>query len=58
MSKKKSAGNFLETHKHNLLPSSAGGLVAYLFSGVLLLGVLVFAAVWVVNMFSAKHHKH
>lgn len=55
---KKSSDNFLQKHQHNLIPSSVGGLVAYFFSGVVLLGVLVFAAVWIGNMVSHKSRKH
>jgi len=52
--------NFLEmTHaKHHIVPSTIGGVVAYLLSGVVLLGVAVFASVWVGNMIGHRlHHK-
>lgn len=41
-------------HKHSLIPSVAGGGIAYLMSGAVLLGLAVFAAVWVGSMLSHK----
>ncbi len=46
----------LTKYNHHLIPSSAGGIAAYALSGVLMLGVVVFAAVWVGNMIG--HHLH
>ena len=42
--------------KHHLLPSVAGGGVAYVLSGVAVLGLAVFAAVWAGN--ALNHHLH
>lgn len=47
----------LANYKHHLIPSTAGGVVAYLMSGVILLGLGVFAAVWVSNMVNHNLHK-
>jgi Na+/H+-translocating membrane pyrophosphatase len=48
--------NFDQYKKH-LIPSTLGGVVAYLFSGVAMLAVAVFAAVWVGNMIGHAIHK-
>lgn len=54
----KSSGSFDLTHfKHHIIPSTVGGVAAYLLSGVLLLGLGVFASVWVGNMISRNLHK-
>lgn len=45
-------------YKHHLLPSALGGGVAYLLSGVVALGLIVFAVVWGGNILSHKFHKH
>jgi hypothetical protein len=42
--------------KHHLLPSIAGGGVAYALTGVAVLGLAVFAAVWAGN--AINHHLH
>jgi hypothetical protein len=53
----KSSGDIAH-YKHHLLPSALGGGVAYLLSGVVALGLIVFAVVWAGNMLSHKMHKH
>lgn len=57
MAKKKesSVGEMLHLKKH-LLPSALGGGVAFILSGVVLLGLAVFAAVWAGN--AINHHLH
>ena len=40
----------LSKYNHHLIPSSAGGIAAYALSGLVMLGVVVFAAVWIGNM--------
>ncbi len=60
MAKKKEATtssqmNLMQYKKH-LLPSVAGGGVAYVLSGVAVLGLAVFAAVWASN--AINHHLH
>lgn len=52
-----SSQNPVEKYKHMLIPSSVGGVVAYIFSGVVMLGLVVFAAVWVGNMIGHALHK-
>jgi len=47
--------NLLHYKKH-LLPSIAGGSMAYILSGVAVVGVSVFAAVWAAN--AINHHLH
>lgn len=56
-SKKSSQQSFsLTNYKRHLIPSTVGGGVAYILSGIVMLGLAVFAAVWVGNMIS--HHLH
>lgn len=57
-SKKVSSSNMMGMghFKHHLLPSVAGGGVAYLLSGVAVLGLGVFAAVLAAN--ALNHHLH
>ena len=65
MPKKKSPANLKSSSrslgfanfKHHLIPSTAGGVVAYLLSGVVLLGLGVFATVWVSNMINHNLNK-
>ncbi|MBI2443575.1 MAG: hypothetical protein HYV40_06770 [Candidatus Levybacteria bacterium] len=45
----RSSGNLWEKHKHYVVPSLVGGVIAWFFSGDFMLGVLVFIAVWVGN---------
>jgi hypothetical protein len=47
--------NLMQYKKH-LLPSLAGGGVAYILTGVAVLGAAVFAAVWAGN--AINHHLH
>lgn len=54
--KKTSSGNSFESVKHHLIPSIAGGGVAYALTGAALLGLAVFATVWAGNAIS--HHLH
>jgi len=49
--------NSLTYFKHHLIPSTTGGVVAYLFSGILLLALAVFISVWAGNMVSHRIHK-
>ncbi len=58
MAKQKEAAkqtNLMHYKKH-LLPSIAGGGVAYVLTGVAVLGVAVFASVWAAN--AINHHLH
>lgn len=44
----KSSSNDLTLNKHHLIPSTIGGVVAYLFSGAVALAVGVAVVVWIV----------
>lgn len=48
----------LTHYKHHIIPSTVGGVAAYLLSGVAILGLGVFASVWVGNMISRHLHKN
>ncbi|HLC87597.1 MAG TPA: hypothetical protein VJG66_00890 [Patescibacteria group bacterium] len=52
----KSSSSGLGQYKHHLLPSIAGGGVAYVLSGVAVLGLAVFGAVLAAN--AINHHLH
>lgn len=54
--KKESTSTNLRHYKKHLLPSIAGGGMAYVLTGVAVLGVAVFAAVWAGN--AINHHLH
>lgn len=58
MSKRESPGSpsNLMNYKKHLLPSAFGGGVAFILTGVAVLGAAVFVAVWVGNMIG--HHLH
>lgn len=55
-SKTQSSPMNLMQYKKHLLPSLAGGGVAYVLTGVAVLGAAVFAAVWAGN--AINHHLH
>lgn len=46
----------LMNFKHHLIPSAVGGGVAFILTGIAILGGIVFAAVWVGN--AINHHLH
>ncbi len=54
---KKEKGLAFPHFKHHLIPSAAGGIAAYALTGAVLLGLGVFASVWVANMINHKLHK-
>jgi hypothetical protein len=54
MAKQKASSDNLFHYKKNLLPSVAGGGVAFLLTGAAVLSLLVFAAVWAGN--TLNHH--
>lgn len=62
MPKKKSANSnssitSLLKHKHHLLAPTAGGVVAYLFTGVVVIGLVIAGVVWLANILGSKSHK-
>lgn len=54
--KAQSSSMNLMHYKKHLIPSLAGGGMAYVLTGVAVLGVAVFAAVWAGN--AINHHLH
>lgn len=44
-------------HKHHALAPAAGGVVAYLFTGVVVIGLVIAGVVWLANLLGSKSHK-
>lgn len=44
-------------HKHHFLAPTAGGVAAYLFTGVIIIGLVIAAVVWFANLIGSKSHQ-
>lgn len=53
----KSNKNMLVDFEHLIIPSTIGGVIAWVFSGNVILGVIVFVAVWIGNWIGSSFFK-